>query len=83
MTPNGQSIQTGISPRLYRADLFGVLGTYGLYADWRHCCRHDTDAGLSACAVAIWFKIRPTEDSTIRVREVIPRMQRRVGGEVA
>jgi hypothetical protein len=32
---------------------------------------------------AIWFKIRPTEDSTIRVREVIPRMQRRVGGEVA
>ena len=38
-------------PGLYPADLFGVLGTYGLYADWRHCCRHDTDAGLSACAV--------------------------------
>jgi multidrug efflux pump subunit AcrB len=32
---------------------------------------------------ASWFKIRPTEDSTIRVREVIPRMQRRVGGELA
>jgi len=32
---------------------------------------------------AIWFKIRPREDSTIRVREVMPRMQRRVGGEVA